>query len=341
MFKKPETELSSTLFSNAKIEAVIGYYTRLQKQIEAPSGVKDLNWSRDKLPLISKINRRLNELLKLNSALERLKDKDFTRSNQLFFSSNVNLKNSNDNPLLKRYETINKELAGLGVDLNKLFISSSGNAYKIDEIVLILRKGIFSDFKDRNPKIYLPLRLFTEEDVIALFNEEEIRETFIHAYGDFFQDLQETSNFISDKTLSIIKETAEKSKILDNQLIALNDDLLTDEFLPVISKLYERLHALKDNADDAEQIKNEVFLLERLTNSKGFLQGYYLGRGKDFVTDIDKIALKRSCESGFQREITNLYAVLQSHRLFTHAQVKLDTTESYAAEKDNIKTFTK
>jgi len=205
-----------------------------------------------------------------------------------------------------------KELKKIPAD--KLFISESGYAYDTGQLIqyfkgklrdIVVQMGwadgiFFQDFKNEKHRSEAgrARTLFSNNDIQELLKNPEINEV-IMANKNFFKLVNLiTKGFIKDETIKLLHNVSKASLIIESRMTS----FWSEDLSKAISELIEHLN---NNPSEKTKLKN-------LTGYGQPLESYIKGRSEDVIDDLQGVLRGRHCSSGFDREISFLYAALKS-----------------------------
>ncbi|KTC83837.1 hypothetical protein [Legionella brunensis] len=231
----------------------------------------------------------------------------------------------------------------------KLFVSESGYAYNIDDVVTRMKsiktlrsfvqgftqgaKGILCDYKNLESHIEFKEKnlyfsgidierntVFSVFDMQKLCEFPQIKEALIEACkGDeYFEQLLECAYGISDETMLKMENLAHQAVLFDHPLLKFNEEELGKQLNEVIMEMIKHLKSLGD--------KNPEIILWKTAEQimRNNMQGEYK-RFNTLIKDLDVITKQSgedeysSCASGFYQEFSNLYGILITFKRYGKA----------------------
>lgn len=209
-----------------------------------------------------------------------------------------------------------------------LFVSESGYAYDTDQLISYFKGEMKHKIESQgwNTGIYFHdynntaagagveriCNLFSANDVARLMERKDVRDVIEN--NSNMALLLSRGKCINGETIALIKAVADASKVIQGRMAV----FWSEELSNAISDLYHHL-----------QEYPKVMETLQIMTVTGPLKEYATGRGgKNLVDDILKIMNGQSCSAGFQRDISYVFAALQSARTYAIVTKALETGKS-------------
>ncbi|KTD23801.1 Uncharacterised protein [Legionella lansingensis] len=242
---------------------------------------------------------------------------------------------------------------------DKLFISESGYAYDVDDIISRLTsrkallsstpgfiqgaKGILCDYKNteahddfREKNLYFEdidlerNTIFSASDMQRLCQFPQIKEALIQACkGEtFYAQLLESAYYISDETLTKMEALAKQAVLFDHPILGLSEDMLGTQLNKPILEMVKYLNnKLGYTRPVNKSYKNNLetmslYIIESIMRDN--MQGEYK-RNNMLVDDLHIITKQKSegehssCAAGFYQEFSNLYGIIITFKRYGQA----------------------
>lgn len=216
----------------------------------------------------------------------------------------------------------------------KLFISESGYAYDVDQIIYYLKgknerfeteasgysaiPGLLKDYENTDIS-GINTNVFTPKDIEKLMSYPD----FVNAIEqeENFQTLQDYTSAIKPDTARMLKQIAVLAKAMEDTKLVYNQDKLGELIGGPIHDLYSYLTEDISKLPESQQKERQLerFALAELTGPKELIPYSMMRNTKNLITDLQGIVTKNSCSAGFNRQIANLSNLIETHKNYAKA----------------------
>lgn len=232
-----------------------------------------------------------------------------------------------------------------------LFISESGYAYSIKDIVSRIKKiksgprdvttpgfnqgakGILCDYK--NKENYADYRhnnqffqnfdverntLFSIGDMQKLCQLPEIKEALVEACkGEgYYDQLLESSFHISEETLNKMEKLVKKAILFDHPVLKMSEAELGSILNEPILDMLKHINLLGEKNPEIMSF-NTIEQIMRENMQKSYQRNNTLIKDLRIITKQNKESESASCAAGFYQEFSNLYGIIVTFKRYGQA----------------------